>query len=304
MNKADLTILENAQLRLDENKKKINKGKTLQKTEFGKNIESPKASETKESLINFLKMKQAKLSKRWTVAPNLMTQTTIFTPALKGRRVLYKEWHKVRSLNNSLNGIEVAVKIWQLNQWDLTIYLALCRYAQKNEDFIAYVSVRELLEFIGRPDDGHYRKIVQKTIERLQEARLYIKFEGPDGKYIYKGTLVHDTVEKDSSQPLYAIRISKAMTAMLQVENWTYFNMAQRIALKEKEMALAFHAFLQSNRSPFWITKDELFEKWGTQYKDKRNFFRKFKNRVLIPLQKIKFIKIIQISKTNLRIDY
>ena len=304
MDKVDLAILNDAQMQIQKKQKKINGGKNLQKTEFGKNIVSPEAAETKESMINLLKMKEAKIAKSWTIAPNLMTQTAIFLPALKGRRVLYKEWHTVQSLNNSLNGIEVAVKIWQLNQWDLTVYLALCRYAQTNKDLIAYVSARELLRFIGRPDDGHYRKILQRTIERLQEARFSIKFEGPSGKYIYKGALVKDTVEKDSTQALYAIRISKAMKAMLQVENWTYINMAQRIALKEKEMALAFHAFLQSNRTPFWVTKDKLFEKWGSQYKDKNNFLKKFKKRVFTPLQEIKFIKKIKVGKTNIRIDY
>ncbi len=302
MDKTEKAIIKLAQMKLE--KKQISSERTLQKPKFGKKQKLPEVSETNKSMTNLVMMKKANLGKNWTIAPNLMTQTAIFMPALKGRRVIYKEWHKVQSLNNSLNGVEVAVKIWQLNQWDLTVYLALCCYAQKNDDLIAYVSVRELLRFIGRSDDGHYRKILQRTIERLQEARFSIKFEGPGGKYIYKGALVKDTIEKDSTQPLYAIRLSKAMKAMLQVENWTYINMAHRIALKEKEMALAFHAFLQSNRSPFWITRDDLFEKWGSKYKDKRDFLKKFKSRVVKPLKEIEFIKEIKIGKANIPTEY
>ncbi len=255
-------------------------------------------------------MQEIELSQNASVVPTILTNARFFAPAQRGVRAFFQEWRPVPVWG--FPGIECHNRIYQLNQFDLTIKLGLDHYAQLRADLIACFSAREFLKFIQRPDTGSYRRLLAQAIERLQAAQMAIRyeneFETTEGvkKKIYrvKGPIVGRTVEEVTDK-LYAVSLCKEINELLGVSNWSFQDMGQRAALGKKEFALEWHAFLSSHQGPeFWIKKDDLMAIWGINYQDPKNFLKMFKRDVIGPLKKIWFVTNVMEKKTALGIAY
>lgn len=256
-------------------------------------------------------MQSVDLAGNKSVVPNLLTQARFFTPAQHGRRAFFNKWRRVPVWG--LKDIEAAIKIHHLNQWDFTVYLGLCHFAQGRKDMIATFSAHEFLKYIKRPTDGRYHRILAETIQRLMEAQLsvhvkgeYVKGEYAANKkkhYRLSGPLVSSSLE-DIQEKQYAVKLSEPFVKLLGVADWSFINMEERAALGKKEMALEWHAFLSCHKGPFWVKKDDLFVGWGENYQDQQNFLKLFKKRALAPLKEVGFIKRVEDKKSAIGIYF
>jgi hypothetical protein len=255
-------------------------------------------------------LKEVELSQNSSVVPTILTNARFFAPAQYGRRAFFEEWRPVPVWG--FPGIECHNRIYQLNQFDLTIKLGLDHYAKLRPDLIACFSANEFLKFIQRPTTGSYRRLLAQAIERLQAAQIAIRYEnefetdkGVEKKvYRVKGPIVGRTVE-DVTDKLYAVSLCKEINDLLGVSDWSFQNMKQRAELGRNESALEWHAFLSSHQGPeFWIKKNDLMAIWGTNYQTPGSFLKDFKRRVLKPLKDIDFVTNVKEKDTALGITY
>ena len=250
---------------------------------------------------NFKEM-QGRLARNKSIVPNLIAQSRIFKPSFRGKRLFYQDWTLLDTLNIDNKKIEIEMQFYQLNQFDLTIYLGLIKFADP-KDLIARFSGREFLNYIKRPTTGKYYKILDNVIDRLGGTRIGIhvqgEFEGKQKKYRYRDSLApRDWAEENNN--LHAVQLSSALMAFFGIENWSLINMEQRIALKH-EWAQAFHAYLSTHTCPqngLWWKKEILWQTWGREYQDQKNFLKLFKRRVLKPLYEIGFLTKIDEKKS------
>jgi hypothetical protein len=256
--------------------------------------------------IRVQNMRTVDLSQKSSVVPTLLTNARFFTPAFQGRRAFFPEWRPVPVWG--FENVECFNRIYQLNQWDLTIKLGLLHFAQKRDDLISCFSGREFLKFIKRPITGRYRNLINEGIERLQSAQVAVRlkneFDGKEKVYRMTGPLVGPMVEEETNK-LYAVSLYKEIHDLLGIATWSFMDMEQRAELGKHEFALEWHAFLSSHKGPtFWIKKTDLMTIWGTNYSDMENFLRMYRRTVLKPLNKIGFITRVEEKKTAIGITY
>jgi len=174
-------------------------------------------------------MRNVDLSQNSSVVPTLLTNARFFTPAFQGRRAFFRKWRPVPVWG--FENVECCNRIYQLNQWDLTIKLGLLHFAQKRPDLVSCFSAREFLKFIKRPVNGRYRQHLKEGIERLQAAQISVRlkneFDGEKKVYRMTGPLVGKTVEEETDK-LYAVSLHQEIHDLLGVSTWAYMDMEQR----------------------------------------------------------------------------
>lgn len=234
--------------------------------------------------------------------PNLAVQAKIFEPVSPGRRKFYKEW--VDMPVSGRDDITVQQRYTQLNQYDMTAWLLLIRFA--GPDMIARFTRYEFLKAAKRNNGGREYYWLRDTLDRLRGTDFCITLNDKYGDVTkYRGHLVTQELEKNEN--LYAIQISEPLSAMFGFDGWSFINLDQRLALGKSQQAMAFHAYLSTERCPqrgFWWKKDALWQAWGPEYTTRRVFMKNFRSRVLKPLYVIDFIEDVTETETALCIKW
>lgn len=233
--------------------------------------------------------------------PNLAVQAKIFEPVSPGRRKFYKDWVDVSV--SGRDDIKVQQRYTQLNQYDLTAWLLLIRFA--GPDMIARFTRYEFLKAAKRHNSGREYSWLRDTLDRLRGTDFCITLQNKYDELKYRGHLVTQEIEKNAN--LYAIQISEPLSTMFGADGWSFINLGQRLALGKSQRAMAFHAFLSTQRCPekgFWWKKDTLWQEWGPEYKTRRAFMRNFRRRVLKPLYDINFIEDAKETETAICIKW
>jgi hypothetical protein len=236
-----------------------------------------------------------KLSRNKGIIPNFITQTKIFTPTQKGRRKFFKEWQSIQSYNTN---IEILQRGEQLNQLDLTGWLMLIKFAN-HKDMIAAFTRYEFLKAMRKSDSSRDYKWLRSFLNRISFTQFSIKMYENNRWIKYTGSLASEDLESDDGK--HIVKLSKPLAALLGFDNWSLINLEQRLALKQREWAQAFHAYLSTNtctKNGLWWKKEILWKTWGSEYQDQKNFLKLFKRRVIKPLYEIGFLTKIDEKKS------
>lgn len=240
--------------------------------------------------------KQLQLFEHKTVLPNLAAKAALFAPVRPGRRKKTWEWCPVPTWG--LDNISVAYKLEQLNQHDLNVFLMLVSFAKRDGGDVASFTRYEALKFLRTNPDGRGYKRLDDHLDRLQTTLISIAIEGKeDGqsrKYVLKDTLV-DRQRQEERQGLYIVDIGTSLQGFFGVDSWSLVNMAERLELGQNQWALAVHAFLAVNRSPVWLSWEQIAGLWGQGYESGLTQLKKdFKRRVIKVLLDMGFLKRVE----------
>lgn len=248
-------------------------------------------------IVNFAQTNHL-LAKNKARIPNIIVQTKIFEVTKPGRRKFYQDWIDVETTKD---GIQIQQKFAQLNQLDLTGWLLLLKFADK--DMVAAFSSYEFLKKLkkqGSSKDYMWLRLFLDRIGSTQFA-VYKHSKNPEERERLRGPLAPIAYERGDG--LNAVQLYRPLAAFLGLDGWSYINIEERLALGKAEWAQAFHAYLSTQKCPekgFWWKKSDLYEWWGSDYKEHRVFLKMFRSRVIKPLTEIGFIKRVTEKDTAL----
>jgi hypothetical protein len=201
-------------------------------------------------------------------SPNSFIRSALFA-AIQSKDRIYLE----NTTLFSQQGITVKFTGKQLNQEDMTVWLALVDLARQhplgNECSLTAYSI---LKHMGLQDGGRERERLQSNIERL--TACLIKIEG--NRYVYGGSLVENFwVDKDTK--LYKITLNRELIQLFGKNDWTAINWEQRKQLRQKPLASKLHEYYSSHEYPMPVKIDFLHNITGSSNKDKYGFKAKLK---------------------------
>ena len=250
--------------------------------------------------------KEMKLSRNKVVVPNLLGRYKIFRAIKKGRRKYYHNKTKIEPYYNlGIDGLDLYIEGKELNQHDLNVWLWIVKkfHKQYNDNYIVSFSGYELLKFLNqyRPSKKGYQYL-DDVIKRLMTTLFTVQFNY-EKKYRFRSSLILSE-KANLSDKTYCLNLSDPLVMLFSLENWSLCDFSIRLALKQKELAQEFQLFLTTHKSPFWATKDVLYQDFGSEYKDKSLFLKDFRRRVIKPLQSINFIKKIEEKETAIGFFY
>lgn len=233
-----------------------------------------------------------------SVVPNLCANSLLFSPSLKGINNFSHHYVDVPVINNSSKYyLKLEYRFWSLSQDDLTGWLSLIKFARKDNNLVAKFTRHEFIKSIGRQGNSRDYVWFNKFIEKITGTRVRIgvvgECNGAKKNYRYENSLVPENMEKVEGKiaRLYALNLKSPLWAFFGVCDWSYVDMRKRNELNQNQWAQAFHLHISANRSPYVISKDKLKEFWGRNWRNKIEFLKKFRVRVIRPLENLNLIK-------------
>lgn len=220
-------------------------------------------------------------------SPNSFLRSALFA-AIQGKdRVFIKD-----ATLFSQKGLTVKFTGEQLNQEDMTVWLALVDLARQhplgNEcSFTAY----GILKHMGLKDGGEQRKVLYGSVLRLTACAVVI---GANRK-LYGGSLVESFIV-DEATGHYRIRLNRELINLFGDHDWTAINWGQRKQLKQKPLASKLHDYYSSHEFPKPVTIEFLYKMTGSNNSQLRDFKRKLK-AALDALMKIGFLESHNVEK-------
>lgn len=226
-------------------------------------------------------------------SPNSFLRSALFAAIQSKDRIFMKD-----AILFSQQGITVKFTGEQLNQEDMTVWLALVDLAREhplgNEcDFTAY----GILNHMGFTDGGRERERLQSSIDRL--TACLVKIEG--NRYVYGGSLIDDfVIDKDSKH--YKITLNRQLIRLFGENDWTAINWEQRKQLRQKPLALKLHEYYSSHTRPVPLTIEFLHDITGSNNSQMKDFKRKVK-AALDELVKIGFLASYQFEDDKVTVE-
>lgn len=225
-------------------------------------------------------------------SPNSFLRSALFA-AIQGKD---KEFFDKQTLF-SQNGYTVKFTGKQLNQEDMTVWLALVDLSRQhplgNEcSFTAY----GILKHMGLKDSGAQRKVLYDSIVYLNACSVQIGC----GRKTYGGSLV-EAFFVDEATGHYRIRLNRELINLFGENDWTAINWEQRKQLRQKPIASKLHEYFSTHEIPKPITIEFLHNITGSKNSAIRDFKRKVKI-ALDALVKIGFLESYCIEKNLLTV--
>jgi hypothetical protein len=186
----------------------------------------------------------------------------------------------------SQQGITITYTGQQLNQEDMTVWLALVDLAKQHPlgtecSFTAH----SILKYIGLDVGGREHERLSATVDRM--TACLVKIEGE--KYIYGGSLIdHFVIDKDTKR--YKITLNRHLIKLFGDSDWTSIDWEQRKQLRNKPLCLKLHDYYSSHEKPLCVSLEFLSNITGSTNKQRADFKRKVKT-ALEGLIKIGFLK-------------
>ena len=226
-------------------------------------------------------------------APNSFLRSALFAAIQSKDRADFK-----RAELFSQQGITITYTGQQLNQEDLTVWLALVDLAKQHPlgtecSFTAY----SILKYIGLDVGGKDHERLSATVDRM--TACLVKIEGE--KYIYGGSLIdHFVIDKDTKQ--YKITLNRHLIKLFGDNDWTTINWEQRKQLKGKPLCLKLHDYYSSHEKPLPVSIEFLSNITGSKNSQKSGFKRQVKT-ALEALVKISFLKNYSIDGDMVKVE-
>lgn len=170
----------------------------------------------------------------------------------------------------SQDGITVNFKGEQLNQDDLTLWMALIHLTKgKPLGSVVTLSAHSILKAIDLSTGGDQHKQLHEGIRRLNGSSVQITHL----KKKYIGTLIKEAFQ-DEETGHYAIVLNPNLIQLFGDTQWTAVDWQQRLVLRRKPLAQALHAYFSSHKNPFPVTLEFLRKLTGSRNTQPASFKR------------------------------
>ena len=201
-------------------------------------------------------------------SPNSFLRSALFAAIQSKDRVYFK-----RTQIFSQQGITVTYTGEQLNQEDLTLWLALVDLMKKDPlGTECKFNAHEILKYMDLDVGGTQYGRLGLSIRRMTACLLEIETE----KYIYGKSLIEGfVVGKDTNQ--YRVTLNRHLIKLFGENDWTAVDWGQRKQLRNKPLCLKLHDYYSSHEKPLSVSLEFLLNVTGSTNKQKADFKRKIK---------------------------
>lgn len=198
----------------------------------------------------------------------------------------------------SQQGITITYTGQQLNQEDMTVWLALIDLMKQNPlgtqcSFTAH----SILKYMGLATGGSAHERLGDAILRMTACAVVIKTD----KYTYMGSLIHDCVIDEDTKH-YKLTLNRHLIKLFGENDWTGIDWEQRKQLRHKPLCLKLHDYYSSHEKPLPVSIEFLFSITGSKNKQKADFKRQIKT-ALEGLVKIGFLKSYGIEGDMVKVE-
>ena len=226
-------------------------------------------------------------------SPNSFLRSALFA-AIQSKNRVYLE----KAGLFTQEGISVTYTGKQLNQEDLTVWLALVDLMKKDPlgtecSFTAH----SILKYMGLEIGGSGYERLENSILRMTACAVVIK----TGTHTYGGSLIHDFVIDERTKH-YKLTLNRHLIKLFGDCDWTAINWDQRKKLRNKPICLKLHEYYSSHENPFPITLEFLSDLTGCKNSQKASFKRQVKT-ALEELVKISFLKGYSVEGDILKVE-
>lgn len=214
--------------------------------------------------------------------PNSFLRSSLFAAIQSKDRYFTK-----KEMLYAQKGITVEYTGERLNQEDLTLWETLVHLAKEhplgNEcSFTAH----EMLKAMDMPTGGKNYKRLHEGIIRLTGGVIEVTHEGRE----YFGTLIDGGKIKKAENYYYYLRLNERLLCLYGGTQYTEINWGERLALRQKPLAQALHAFYSTHHEPYPVKLETLHKLVGSQ----NNKMKGFKQKVKIALEALVSIGFLQ----------
>jgi TrfA protein len=214
-------------------------------------------------------------------SPNSFLRSALFAAIQSKDRVYFDEAELFTQ-----QGISVTYTGKQLNQEDLTVWLALVALMRKDPlGTKCSFNAHSILKHMGLEIGGSGYERLEKSILRMTACAVVIK----TGTHTYMGSLIHDCVI-DERTKLYKLTLNRHLIKLFGDDDWTAIDWEQRKQLKNKPLCLKLHEYYSSHEKPYPVSLEFLSDLTGSRNKQKSDFKRQIRT-ALEGLVKINFLK-------------
>ena len=186
----------------------------------------------------------------------------------------------------SQEGITVTYTGEQLNQEDLTVWLALVDLMKKDPlGTECRFTAHEILKYMDLGTGANAYERLRYSILRMTACAVVIETE----RYIYGKSLIEGfVIDKDTNE--YKVTLNRHLIKLFGDSDWTAINWDQRKQLRHKPLCLKLHDYYSSHEKPLPVSLEFLSNITGSTNSQKASFKRQVKT-ALEELVKIDFLK-------------
>ena len=226
-------------------------------------------------------------------SPNSFLRSALFA-AIQGKD--RADFKKVELF--SQQGITITYTGEQLNQEDMTVWLALVDLMKKDPlGTECKFTAHEILKYMGLPTGGTQYEQLEMAVCRMTACLVRIETE----RYIYGKSLIEGfVIDKDTNQ--YRVKLSRHLIKLFGDNDWTAIDWEQRKQLRNKPLCLKLHDYYSSHDKPFSVSLKFLSDLTGSVNKQKASFKRQVKT-ALEELVKIGFLRNYSIEGDIVKVE-
>ena len=198
----------------------------------------------------------------------------------------------------SQQGITITYTGEQLNQEDMTVWLALVDLMKKDPlGTECKFTAHEILKYMGLPTGGTQYEQLEMSVCRMTACLVRIETE----RYIYGESLIEGfVIDKNTNQ--YKVKLSRHLVKLFGDCDWTAIGWEQRKQIKNKPLCLKLHDYYSSHEKPFPVSLEFLSDLTGCRNSQKASFKRQIKT-ALEELIKIYFLKSYSIEGDIVKVE-
>jgi hypothetical protein len=198
----------------------------------------------------------------------------------------------------SQQGITVTYTGQQLNQEDLTVWLALVDMMKKDPlGTECKFTAHEILKYIGLEIGGSGYERLNDAIVRMIACAVVIK----TGTRTYMGSLI-GACDINEHTKVYRLDLNRHLVKLFGENDWTAINWEQRKQLRHKPLCQKLHDYYSSHEQPLPVSIEFLSDITGSVNKQKADFKRKVKT-ALEELVKIGFLRGYSIERNIVKVE-
>jgi hypothetical protein len=226
-------------------------------------------------------------------SPNSLIRCALFA-AIQGKDRLDLK----RAEIFSQEGITVTYTGEQLNQEDMTVWLALVDLMKKDSlGTECRFTAHEILKYMSLSTGGTQYEQLEMAVCRMTACLVRIETE----KYIYGKSLIEGfVIDKDTNE--YRVKLSRHLIKLFGDNDWTAINWEERKQLKNKPLCLKLHDYYSSHEKPLSVSLEFLLNITGSTNSQKASFKRQVKT-ALEELVKIGFLKGYSIERDMVNVE-
>ena len=226
-------------------------------------------------------------------SPNSLMRSALFA-AIQSKDRVYLNKAEVFSQQ----GVNISYTGQQLNQEDMTVWLALVDLMKKDPlGTECKFTAHEILKYMGLPTGGTQYEQLEMAVRRMAACLVEVETE----RYIYGKSLIEGfVIDKDTNQ--YRVKLSRHLIKLFGDSDWTAIDWEQRKQLRNKQLCLKLHDYYSSHDKPFSVSLKFLSDLTGSVNKQKADFKRKVKT-ALEELVKIGFLSSYSIEGDIVKVE-